>query len=403
MLAFLGSGGSRTKGEKLERFFEALLRELQAQNVERQRPGLQFGRDFSFIRWGRSYYAECKNLNRDIAPVDLASKVMWFPLLRLGDYYVIVSPTPLSNALREYFRQNQHRTTFLDWTGDNFFYVCTQAPKTVKEFCSYAVEPLSEEELRRAKDLVECKDGVYPPMGPLCSHVAHVLGTPFMWVYYRSDRGIERGIPLGDASFRVYVVNLHADTVSIDNLRCRIERVSDLPDRILGWAKLKGIVKPPRFTVDFSTGARDFPDLLSGQVLQVGGNGQEIFDLEIKGPAPDGIYCVFLFARCLSRSGSTLLSLEPIPFVAIGQDTPSDRFLTVFGSPRNEVIAGRVLDLEKGIWHRAARAGTTKAQSRYLGVSTDMTRWVFEGSGFRYELGDYTPPSVRAQGEDKQG
>src|SRR5689334_19143981 len=105
---FLGSGSARTKGEALEVFFGELLEELGARNIQRCRAGLQFGRDFTFKRGEWWFYTECKNLGRDVTPRDLAEKLVWFPVLRPGDYYAIVSPTPLGNSLQQYLLTNQH-------------------------------------------------------------------------------------------------------------------------------------------------------------------------------------------------------------------------------------------------------------------------------------------------------
>jgi hypothetical protein len=361
---FLGAGSARAKGEALEVFFGELLEELGARNVTRCRPGLQFGRDFMFNRDDRRFYAECKNLGRDVAPRDLAEKLVWFPLLNPGDYYAIVSPTPLGNTLQQYLRANQHVTTFLDWTGDNFVRICSQAPRTLLKFCGLAVGHLDAAEQRAARDLVECRDGAYPPVSVLTSHIVHQLGTPFTWVFFLSEEGVERAIPAGDATFRVHLFNRAADAVTIDNLRCEVERVSDLPPRILAWGKLKGVVEPPRFTVDVSNGDRVFHDLLTGRVLKVGAHDHEVFDLDVQGDMPHGVYSVRLLARCVSRAGSSTVTMDPFTVVAIWGEPPASQVLGIFGRGRNEHTARELLTTSTEKWERYLHAGTPNPASR---------------------------------------
>jgi hypothetical protein len=394
--SFLGSGSSRARGEALEVFFGELLAELGARNLQRCRPGLQFGRDFMFNREGRRFYAECKNLGRDVAPRDLAEKLVWFPLLNPGDYYAIVSPTPLGNTLQQYLLANQHVTTFLDWSGDNFLRICSQAPETLLKLCGHAVGVLIDRDLRAARDLVECRDGAYPPVGLLTSHIVHQLGTPFTWVFYLSEEGVERAIPAGDATFRVHLFNRTPDAVTIDNLGCEVERVSDLPARLIAWGKLKGIVEPPKFTVDVSNGKRDFPDLLAGRVLKVGAHDHEVFDLDVVGDIPHGVYSVRLLARCVGRAGSSTLTMDPFTVVALWGDPPAPQVLGVFGRGRNEGTARELLMSSTESWERYLRAGTSSPASRYLGPTPGQENWMLKGDGLEEVLGPI-PPELLGQ------
>lgn len=388
---FLGSGDSRAKGEILEVFFGELLEELGARNILRCRSGLQFGRDFTFNRDERRFYAECKNLGRDVTPRDLAEKLVWFPVLNPGDYYAIVSPTPLGNTLQQYLLANQHVTTFLDWSGDNFVRICSQAPRTLLKHCGHSVGPLSERERRAARDLVECRDGAYPPVGLLTSHVVHQLSSPFTWVFYLSERGVERAIPAGDASLRTHLFNRTRDAITIDNLQCQIERVSDLPPRLIAWGKAKGIVEPPKFTVDVSSGRRDFPDLLGGRVLKVAAHDHEVFDLDVEGDLPHGVYRVRLLARYVSAAGSSILTVDPFTLVALWGNPPSEQVLGVFGRGRNEGTAQKLLMSSAQNWERYLRAGTPSPDSRYLGPTPDGKHWMLMGDGLEEVLGPIAP------------
>ncbi len=389
--SFLGVGSSRMRGEALEVFFGELLGELGARNLQRCRPGLQFGRDFIFNREGRRFYAECKNLGRDVTPRDLAEELVWFPLLDPGDYYAIVSPTPLGNTLQQYLLANQHVTTFLDWSGDNFVRVCSQAPQTLLKLCGHTMGALNDRDVRAARDLVECRDGAYPPVGLLTSHIVHQLGTPFTWVFYLSDQGVERAIPAGDATFRVHLFNRTSDAVTVDNLRCEVDRLSDLPPRLLAWAKLKGIVEPPKFTVDVSGGARDFPDLLAGRVLKVAAHDHEVFDLDVQGDIPHGVYSVRLFARCMGRTGSSTLTMDPFTVVSLWGDPPAPQVLGVFGRARNENTARELLTSTPENWERYLRAGSPNPASRSLGPTADKRNWMLTGEGFEEVLGPIAP------------
>jgi hypothetical protein len=403
LASFLGSGDSRARGDVLETFFGELLAELGATNILRCRPGLQFGRDFTFHRDGRRFYAECKNLGRDITPGDLAEKLVWFPLLDPGDYYAIVSPTPLGNTLQQYLLANQHVTTFLDWSGDNFVRLCSQAPRTMLKFCAHDVGTPDELDARMARELVACRDAAYPPVGLLMSHVVHRLGTPFTWMFYLSDRGVERAIPTGDATFRVHLFNRADDAVAIDNLQCVVERVADLPPRLLAWGKLKGIVEPPQFKVDVSRGARDFADLLTGKILKIAGHDHEVFDLDVEGEMPHGLYAVRLFARCVSRARSSTLSVDPFSLIAAHEDAPENQILGVFGRGRNEATARLLLSSSQEQWERYLRAGTRAPRSRYIGPTPgDERNWRLVGDGFEEVLGPIAPemfgPPIRFDG-----
>lgn len=386
VLAYLQGGASPVKGAKLERFFHELLCELPGTaDVVRQRAGLQFGRDFSFSRAAKLYYAECKNYDRDLTPSDLSEKLLWLPLLKPSDYYAIVSPTPLDNAIREYLLGNQHSSVFLDWAGENFFLLCTQAPITVKKFCGHTVGQLSPEELRRARDVVECRSGVYPPNRAVGTQVVHQLGSPHMWVFYRSERGVERTILLREARFRVHVTNLAADAATIDLLSCTVERVADVPKRMLGWHKMKGLIKPPRFEVDLSSGARALPDLLNGSVLKVTGHDQEVFDVDFVGPTDEGFFRAQLTARCVTRTGESELKFDPIPFLCVDEGRSRPDFLPVQGLGRLDLAAGHMLDLPEVEWQRCLAAGAASASSRYLGpASTAGGTWRFKGTGVEF-------------------
>lgn len=123
VLIFLGKGSSRVKGDTLEVFFKDVITELGAKSLRRQRVGVQFGRDFSFNLNDKTWYAECKNLNHDVGPDDLAHQILWFPSTSNVDYVAIVSPTPMTNVLNEYVRQHSFSHSFVDWTERAFVIV----------------------------------------------------------------------------------------------------------------------------------------------------------------------------------------------------------------------------------------------------------------------------------------
>jgi len=299
-------GTPQEKGDRLERLFHEILKEIDAKDIFRYTPGFQFGRDFFFRYNEHSWFAECKNLSSRVDLSDVADKILCFGRGDHPEFYAVVSPTPPANNLHNFFVRNPFSMTFVNWTGDDFFYLCASAPRTMAKFCNLNDIESSPAEQEAVRSLLKGERAMFPPSSPVSVRLLHqVSGGPHLWSYFLRQEGVSKAFPHGYWHFELVFANRKDSEIQVDHLECIVTRVADLPKRVLGIYKVKGITKKPRVILDISTAPNRYENLLE-QVqhdgyLRLNPNGLEPILVDLVGAPPDGVYKLDFKARCMTH------------------------------------------------------------------------------------------------------
>ncbi|MEO8149642.1 MAG: hypothetical protein ABI723_18535 [Bacteroidia bacterium] len=290
-----------SKGTFLELIVEDIFKDLNFQNVRRQKSGSQYGYDVIGHKDNQCWKAECKNLNTEATINDIAPKLVWHIDSVSIDRFVIVSVNGISNDLYHLLEQKLFSFPIEIWCGDFLEKLICESPNALKRL---GLSKPDTSEIQNSAPLIF-------PANELTFNVVY-RGLPFSYDYFQLDDEVIKAYSEVDFRLTATIANKTNKNFIVQGIKVKtlkFENTNGL--RVLRQYKQKGIITPLKLTFipkQFSEGE---VELLSKNLLEVKSNSNEFLEFKLSQKCDKGYYELIFEINCV-EGGRTFSLYSPI-------------------------------------------------------------------------------------------